>query len=254
MLASAVGLAPADAKVITIHSGLAHEFLLRSAMNRALAGAALARFPRIVAVSPAVRDALAELGVEDGRISVLPAFCASQVKPGTAPERLDKVRALRRPLLAMAHHPSPVYGRDIAFEAISRLARRLPSVGLALFGPGSSSDELWQAARAARVQDLIDAFGELDHPQALALIQQSDAFLRPTTADGDALSVREALALGVRCVASDAAARPEGTIVFRAGDALDLADKVAEALSKPSPRGESPDAAPALLALYGMAA
>ncbi|MFN7135061.1 MAG: glycosyltransferase, partial [Myxococcales bacterium] len=64
----------------------------------------------------------------------------------------------------------------------------------------------------------------------LAVMLASDVFVRPTYADGDALSVREALSLGRPVVASAVGFRPEGTTLFRTGDALDLAEKVERAL------------------------
>ena len=62
---------------------------------------------------------------------------------------------------------------------------------------------------------------------------------------------REALALGVRCVASDVCARPEGTHTFRAGDAAALARAVREALQRAPAPGRSPDAGTFLMSLYG---
>jgi hypothetical protein len=93
--------------------------------------------------------------------------------------------------------------------------------------------------------------GELPEPQALAVVQVSDVFVRPTFADGDAISVREALALGVRCVASDAAVRPNGVRCFRRGDATDLERVLGDALAAPANAPVRFDAGPALLHLYG---
>lgn len=250
IVAGAVAATPAPAKVLTVHSGLAPGFLAASPAHRALAWTALAGFDRIVAVSEAVRIALLELGVPPGKLLVLPAFCASQVRAGEPPSGFAGARARRAPLLAMAHHPSPVYGRALAFEALALLASRAPRAGLALFGPGANEATVRDDARRFGVEDRLELFGELDHPAALGLIQASDVFLRPTTADGDAISVREALALGVRCVASDVAARPEGTTVFRAGDATDLVSKVEAALAAERAGGFAPDAAPVLMELY----
>jgi hypothetical protein len=101
------------------------------------------------------------------------------------------------------------------------------------------------------VEALLEDLGELDHPQALALIARCDAFIRPTTHDGDAISVREALALGVPCVASDVCARPHGAYTFRAGDAMDLTDQVHHALEQGPAQVVSPDAGPVLMKLYG---
>lgn len=251
VLAGAAGVpGPRAPRFITLHSGLLPDFLAASPARRALARAALAGYTRIVAVSDAVQDALLASGVPRERVVVYPAFCASQVKPGPVSPRVAQARQRRSVLLAYAHHPSPVYGRLTAFRALRRLAEAVPGVGLAVFGPGTRSDAFVRDARELGVAGHLEDLGELGHAEALALLQVSDAFLRPTTHDGDSISVREALALSTPCVASDVCARPEGTLTFRAGDADDLARRVREALRRNAPRTQSPDAGPVVLGLY----
>jgi glycosyltransferase involved in cell wall biosynthesis len=80
-------------------------------------------------------------------------------------------------------------------------------------------------------------------------MQQLDVFVRPTYFDGDASSVREALALGVRVVASDTDFRPDGVRRFPCGDADALAAAMEAALHAPARRVESTSLS-ALLALY----
>src|SRR5690606_30704721 len=131
------------------------------------------------------------------------AFCASQVRPGPVTPAVELARARRKPLLAMAHHPSPVYGRMLMFRALRMIADDLPEVGLAVFGPGTRTPEFARDARETHVAAHLEDLGELDHDEVLGLLSRCDAFIRPTTHDGDAISVREALTLGVPCVASD---------------------------------------------------
>ena len=80
-------------------------------------------------------------------------------------------------------------------------------------------------------------------------MQRLDVFVRPTYFDGDASSVREAQALGVRVVASDTDFRPDGVGRFPCGDADALAAAIDDALARPAQRVES-TALAALLALY----
>jgi len=58
------------------------------------------------------------------------------------------------------------------------------------------------------------------------VLKLCDLFVRPTSTDGDAVSVREALWLGVPTIASDAVPRPAGVMVFRSRDSNDLASKI----------------------------
>jgi glycosyltransferase involved in cell wall biosynthesis len=251
MLAAAVGIPASRApRVITLHSGLLPDFLAASAARRAFARMALAGYSRVVAVSEAVKEALIGCDVPPEKILVHPAFCASQVRPGPVTAAVELARARRSPLLAMAHHPSPVYGRMVMFRALRMLSNELPEVGLAVFGPGTRTSEFTRDAREAGVAPYLEDLGELDHEQVLGLLSQCDAFIRPTTHDGDAISVREALTLGIPCVASDVCNRPEGTYLFRAGYAPDLALRVRQALIEGPAQVVSPDAGPVMLGLY----
>lgn len=243
----------AGPRFVTLHSGLLPGFLAGSPARRAAARAALWPYAGVVAVSEAVAEAVRALGVPASRLHVQPAFLASQVRPGAAPARLAEVRARRSPLLVYAHHPSPVYGRRALFAGLRLLAPRLPGLGLAVFGPGTRSPEFAADARAEGVDALLEDLGELPHGEALALLAAADAFVRPTTADGDSISVREALALGVPCVASDAAARPPGTVTYPVGSEPGLAAAVERALAGGRHAAGGPDAGPFLLARYAEA-
>lgn len=243
-------LSPHARRVITVHSGLMPAFAAESTQRRFMVRVALSGYHRIVAVSDRVKDGIVCCGVAPNRIVVQPAFLASQVRPGALPPEFAAIRARRHPLLSYAHHPSPVYGRELMFRALRELSRSYPEVGLAVFGPGSRERELAEAARVHGVGGLLENLGELPHQQALSVMAASDAFIRPTTADGDAISVREALALGVPCVASDVSARPEGTRLFKANDVSSLCDAVGAALAKGPTMVPAVDAGPVILELY----
>jgi hypothetical protein len=84
------------------------------------------------------------------------------------------------------------------------------------------------------------------------VIAACDVFVRPTLADGDSVSVREALALGRVVVASAVGHRPEGVLTFRAGSAANCAEILfhAHAHTHSSPHPPTGDALPALLKIY----
>jgi glycogen(starch) synthase len=63
------------------------------------------------------------------------------------------------------------------------------------------------------------------------LMSRSDVFLRPTLEDGDSISVREAISLGVPVVASRTGARPAGAILFEPGNMEDMLSKLDLALT-----------------------
>ena len=55
-----------------------------------------------------------------------------------------------------------------------------------------------------------------------ALMKCADVSIRATATDGDSLSVREGLDIGITVIATDCVSRPEGTILFKYNDAQTL--------------------------------
>lgn len=238
---------------ITLHSGLLPQHLRNSSAMRVLARRALSGYSTVIAVSEAIAQALRRAGVPAARIEVCPAFCESEVLPAEPPTGFARARSRRSPLLAMAYHPGPVYGARTMFECLAQLREKWPDLGLLLFGPESDSPALFAEARAFGVDGLLEPFGVLSHEVALAVMAKCDLFVRPTLADGDAISVREALALGIPCVASDVVARPEGVHRFATGDPGALTAAVSDALVRGPKPTAAPrkDAGPFLVDVYG---
>src|SRR5690606_3205564 len=69
-----------------------------------------------------------------------------------------------------------------------------------------------------------------DDVSFFSLLQKSTLSIRPTRTDGDSLSVRESLALGIPVVASNVVERPEGCVSFLSGNVEDLERKVLDVL------------------------
>jgi glycosyltransferase involved in cell wall biosynthesis len=139
--------------------------------------------------------------------------------------------------------PSPIYGQEILLRSFAQVRARVPSARLALYGVGTE---------AIRAEGVI-GFGEVHRSSALAMIAASDVFVRPTLVDGDSVSVREALALGRRVVATRVGNRPPEARLVPPGDADALAQGLIEAAEQPA-RATAPssgDPIHRVLALYG---
>jgi glycosyltransferase involved in cell wall biosynthesis len=78
-----------------------------------------------------------------------------------------------------------------------------------------------------------------EYPLSFAkLITQCDIVLRTTNTDGDAISIREALFLGKKVIASDIVTRPKNTILFKNRNISDLVKQIEENSISPFPNRE----------------
>lgn len=225
--------------MLTLHSGLAPAYLAaHPRMSRLLAE----RYHRVVCVSQAIAEALLRTGFAEERLIVAPAFSPATLPLPLPPPGLALARRRHRPLLAATLSPGAEYGADVLVEGFTRLVRddpegRMGDAGLVLFGPAARDPQLAAILQKRGLGWRVYAYADLDRGEALAVLRACDTFLRPTRADGDSISVREALALGVRVVASDAAVRPAGVHCHAAGSGAALAAAVLEALALPAPAG-----------------
>jgi glycosyltransferase involved in cell wall biosynthesis len=162
---------------------------------------------------------------------VLPAFLG--------PERSEALHELglltwieqHRPLLSTILFFRPEYGFDLLVSGLVRLSRRYPSFGCLVMGSGEQLAEAEKRVLDSGLKDNILLLGDVDHEICLALLSRCDVFLRPTLADGDSISVREALSLGIPTVASRVGTRPAGTILFQSGDVDELLASIDLALT-----------------------
>jgi glycogen(starch) synthase len=207
--------------LLTLHSGHAVTYLDTPA--RALvARAALAPFDRIICVSTPIELMLRRIGAGDRRRVVIPAFGGRPTALPPPPAAVTDLRRRYRRLVCAALAPGTDYGAQPLLEAFARLRPAHPDIALVLFGEGS--DRL----RGPHVLGL----GALRHPEALATMATCDLFVRPTLVDGDSISLREAVALGLPCVATRVGARPEGVVLCEPNSADSLATALESALPR----------------------
>jgi glycosyltransferase involved in cell wall biosynthesis len=235
--------------VLTLHSGLSPSWLAASGDRRGFARAACAGYGRVVAVNAEIAEAVMRCGVPADRIAVVPAFSPSQVVVGPLPHEAGGFRRERAPLFSAALAQGPTYGEDLLDEAFAALREREPRAGLVVFGPGSTGGLLARRGLAGGVL----ALGEIPNEEALATMAAADVFVRPTRADGDAVSVREALTFGRPVVASAVGHRPPGCLLFPVGDARALAAQMLAATRLPRdplPLVPGKDSVDALWSIY----
>jgi len=206
---------------------------------------AIQRADHVVAVSSHVGAAVSHLVPAD-RLSIIPAYLAPA--PGEAALASPRLQAWldREPglplLVALVYRALPpllsqadVYGLDLLTATCEELRARGTPFRFALLlaqEPRSADEQEYFASFETRLRKALGShLGIFVDEYALPAIARAAVFLRPTRTDGDAVSVREAIALGVPVVASDAAPRPAGVRLHRAGEVESLLEATSSALA-----------------------
>src|SRR5947209_1579274 len=108
-------------------------------------------------------------------------------------------------------------------------------------GDAEHRDEAQTLVDQAELSDAVLLAGDLDHEVCLSLMGKSDVFVRPTFRDGDAISVREALTLGVPVVASRVGNRPDGAVLFEVGNKTQLVERMRSTVGAVYDRAHFPE-------------
>jgi glycogen(starch) synthase len=234
--------------LLTLHSGLAPAFIRA---NPEWARRISNFYTRVIAVNGDIAAALVAAGVAREHVVVCAAFTPSALSFRLAPAGLAQIRRAHPLLIACMLAPGVEYGAECMLDAFALVHKRRPDAGLVIYGPGTREPRLAAAVDARGLGGSVHHLGELTRERALAVAATADVFVRPTLADGDAISVREALALGRPVVASQVGTRPAGIFGFAAGDAAACAEQIFHAVDNGLPEfTPQMDCLPSLLDLY----
>ena len=184
---------------------------------------ALQAFDVLIAVSVEVEQALQTIVEEP--ISVIPAYIPLDddqvaLSPRTEAFLRDGVNLVVAAYrLNVDGSGRTIYGLETAIQSFESVARSRPELRLAIF--------LAQAPTSRRESDRLRALIEHVHDESIRsrigvfcgepldpALRMSALYLRPTLTDGDAVSIREAIAAGVPVLASDVVVRPPGVMTL----------------------------------------
>lgn len=216
------------AKIIIYARGysLPDSYFRGGLIQRALVKWSVKNFRVALATNPALGERIAEMGIPRKNIEVIPAFIppiAMPIEDGIPAEVRDFC-ANKAPILGASGGYMVINGGDVyGLHEIARLAMELveefPKLGIVVYIPAGAERDI------EKFRDLID---EVSKPplsshilfyssegELCPFFSICDLFLRPTTTDGDANSIREALHFGIPVLASDVIPRPEGARTYR---------------------------------------
>jgi glycosyltransferase involved in cell wall biosynthesis len=216
----------------------AHGFTLGGAKNRffeRLQRRAYRRFDAVVAVSRSVEQRLAEAGVEEARLHLVP---NAWVPTPTALDRVSARQELGLPqesvLAGWVGRLSPEKGADVLIDAIARL-EDVP-VDFVIVGDGPERSSLAAQARALGVSDRLHWPGAV--ARAGRLFRAFDLFVLSSRTEGTPIVLFEAMEAGVPIVATRVGGVPDvlsprEAILVPPSDPAALADAISGAVRDP---------------------
>lgn len=164
-------------------------------------------------------------------------------------ERLDEEKKRKTLICVNAFRLTPfnnaeLYGFDQCVE-IAKMAKqeKLEILIIYVIGTLNKNDKIYERYSKIIFDDkLTDNIWIITEPISFVrLINECKLVLRPTLSDGDALTVREAIFLNKRVIASDVVKRPNGTILYKTGDAIDLFNKIKAEIKNEDPLNNKDD-------------
>jgi glycogen(starch) synthase len=229
---------PGHRSVLTFHSGGYPSSPEGRAMHsRSWRAFVLRQFDAVIAVNQEIAGFFEKCGVAPSRIRMIPPHSLSASPEGSSlPAGLREFFGSHQPVLLTVGLLEPEYDLPLQIELLGAVRRRYPNAGLAIIGSGSLQSQLEAQIKAAPYAFHIRLCGDVEHSVTLRAIEDCDVFLRTTLYDGDSISVREALHLGVPVIATDNAMRPPGVHLIAVSDSDACLRTIDTVLADPRPR------------------
>ncbi|MCA9872530.1 MAG: glycosyltransferase family 4 protein [Anaerolineales bacterium] len=206
-------------RVITIHSGSFVEGV-RTPWQKLYIRLILLQFDALIAVSEEIRDSLLSLGIQFGRIYVIPAYIKQEAHPQFLPATFEAIPQDKVKIVTSGYL-TPLYHYESLVSSIRHLDQDKFHFVFAFY---NEYDEKYERELMDQLREYsnITIYRDLSPQEFLAVLASSHTYVRTASRDGDSVAVREALALGKNVYASDCVRRPSGCVVFR--DAQELSE------------------------------
>lgn len=234
--------------VVTVHSFRDRVEFQDPRVLRQLA-TAFANAKAVIAISSQVADALeSTLGFRHKRTRVIPSnlplssWELSSLLPTDVAEAWQRapVRILANAGRIVAYNGRDLYGLDVLVSAFGSIQD--PEAALCIALGDVVDTALWQNVLALASNDARVTFVRSLNGPLAPFVQHAHIVVRPTrTEGGPSLTLSEALELGRWAIGSDAVQRPDGTVLFRNEDPVDLSRALRQCIAD-ARRGHMPPA------------
>jgi len=232
---------PGKRVFLTFHSGgYSSTDEAKAAHPATSRGFVLRQLDGLIAVNHDIAGVFLRYGASPDRVHVIsPWIPPSTVPDVSIPADLYQFMSKHSPLITTVGLLEPEYDLAFQIDAMEQMQERWPQAGLIIVGSGSLEERLRSQVRDKPYADHIRLCGDVPRAVTLRIIGASDIYLRTTIYDGDALSVREALHLGIPTIATDNGMRPNGVILIPVSDSEALIQAIDAAFVSPKPRASN---------------
>ena len=227
-------LMPRTKTVLTFHSGGYPESEEgRTAAPRTLRGFVFRQFDRIIGVNQELVELFHRFGVSREKLRLIrPHALSAQAPADKLSPQLRQFFDSHETVLTTVGLLEPEYDLSLQIETLGRVRNRFPNAGLLIIGSGSLQQDLRKQIENTPYRDHILLCGDVPHDVTLRAIAESNLFLRTTLYDGDSVSVREAIHLGIPVIATDNCMRPDGVHLIPVSNAVALGEAIERRLSQ----------------------
>jgi len=230
-----------------VDHGTQAEWGLRYRLTRAMETRAVQAASQVVTICGGLRGDLIARGIDIGKIGVVPnAVDIEQFSLGGVadPELKARLGLEGCKVIGFLGSFYAYEGLDLLIDALPLILERVPEVKILLVGGGPQEANLRAQAASLGLADKVVFVGRVPHAEVNRYYDLVDLLAYPRHAMRltdlvTPLKPLEAMAQGRLLIASDVGGHREliedghTGILFRAGDAADLADKAVAALNQP---------------------
>jgi glycogen(starch) synthase len=200
----------------------------------------VAEADRVITCSAFMRDEVVEsLGADEGRLELIPNHVdLSPFSPPAESVRLE-LWAEERPLILFAGRLEFEKGVQTALDALARIERAAPGVGLVIAGDGTYRSVLEDRAAELGLDGRVRFEGFVDESRLRSLYRSADLAVIPSLYEPFGLVTLEAMASGTPVVAANTGGLREivdhdvSGLLFPPGDANELAAAAVRILRDP---------------------
>ena len=218
---------------ITVHSGgLSVWGLPENPLRRALLHISFSPCRAIICVNSKIRDYFKGLGMKPERLNIISPFAfENKLNRDLLPKELACFVESRKPLICNIGLLEPEYDLDLLLRVFSKFVKGKQEAGLVMIGSGSLHNRIMQKIIELELQEKVLLTGDMSHDITLKILALSDCYVRASLYDGDCLSLREAIHLGIPAIATETGMRPKEAILFPIGDEETLLKRMIEVTS-----------------------